>query len=84
MIERHAESCTVMDMTPHDAQGIPNLVPIAEAAAQAGRATKTLRRWIAAGILSQYREPASGRIYVDPEEVAELTTPVPQSAHLSA
>lgn len=54
-----------------------HLVPIAEGASRVGRNVKTLRRWIAAGTISAYREPGSGRIYVDTAEVEAAVTPIP-------
>lgn len=77
MTRRGADACTLMDMDTR--QVAPNLVPIAEAATRARRTTKTMRRWIATGRVTPYRDPVSGWLYLDTDEIASLTTPVPES-----
>ena len=74
MTRRADAACNLMDMDTQS--GPPNLLPIAEAARRAGRTTKTMRRWIAAGRVTSYRDPVSGWLYLDANEVSTVATPI--------
>ena len=54
------------EMPPED-----RLVPIEEAAQRAGRAQRSLERWVATGLLTPYKKRGDRRTHIDLAELPE-------------
>jgi hypothetical protein len=76
------------DIMPHCAAGhpgvlpspaVPDLIPLQEAAKEAGVDRKTIYRWIGKGDLTKYRGPIGDRLtYVSRRQLRRLLKPRPE------
>ena len=58
------------------------LISMRAAADEAGVSTRTIRRWIAAGLLTGYRQ-GPRLLRIDLEELRDLATPLPTAGYQS-